>query len=239
MNEWWWWWWWWDGTPEAKQWDVLRNGWDGGSEGQSANLQVGQTGWPLLGAAARVCANTGGHVAIKRVCVPRLCDIVTRRHLSGNTQRLFWLEKIWKKLLMFLESNYIFNAKSILPLLKFSVCVWKGQHVRNSIKVGKPAESSVNLRLNVASVLVAPVKANINILETVRFLFIIRSRLVKMFPVVSGFSMWVWGTTDRKHHTCKLRWHSLVTPGCDGHDESEEKDGAHDGPDDDVGTGDT
>lgn len=42
-----------------------------------------------------------------------------------------------------------------------------------------------------------------------------------------------------KHHACRLQGHSLVTPGCSSHNEGEEEDGADDGPDDDVGTGDT
>lgn len=33
--------------------------------------------------------------------------------------------------------------------------------------------------------------------------------------------------------------HSLVTPGCGSQYEDEEEDGAHNGPDDDVGEGDT
>lgn len=37
----------------------------------------------------------------------------------------------------------------------------------------------------------------------------------------------------------KLQWHSLVTPGSHSQDEGEEEDGAHNGPDDDVGAGDT
>lgn len=78
--------WWWDSTPEGKQWAVLRNGWDGGSEGRGANLQVRQAGWPLLGAAARVCAYTRRHVAVKWICIPRFCDIVTWRHLPGSTE---------------------------------------------------------------------------------------------------------------------------------------------------------
>lgn len=78
----------WDGTPEAKQWDVLRNGWDGGSEGQGAYLQVRQTGWPLLGAAARVCADARRHVAVKRVCVPGFGDIITGGHLPGNNTQV-------------------------------------------------------------------------------------------------------------------------------------------------------
>lgn len=73
--------WGWDGAPEAKHWDVLSNGWDGGSEGQGANLQVRQTSWPLLGAAARVCADTWWHVTVKGVGVPRLGDIVAWGHL--------------------------------------------------------------------------------------------------------------------------------------------------------------
>lgn len=81
--------WWRNGTPEAKHWDVLRNGWEGGSEGQRANLQVGQTGWPLLGAAAGVGADARRHVTVKRVCVPRLGDIVTWGDLSVNTEE--WL----------------------------------------------------------------------------------------------------------------------------------------------------
>lgn len=36
--------------------------------------------------------------------------------------------------------------------------------MENSFKVGKPAESSVNLRLNITSLLVAPVKRIQNIL---------------------------------------------------------------------------
>lgn len=38
---------------------------------------------------------------------------------------------------------------------------------------------------------------------------------------------------------CGKCTHSLVTPGGDSQDEGEEEDGAHDGPDDDVGDGDT
>lgn len=47
------------------------------------------------------------------------------------------------------------------------------------------------------------------------------------------------GTTDMKHHTSRPGGHSLVTPGRDSQYEGEEEDGAYDGPDDDVGTGDT
>lgn len=42
-----------------------------------------------------------------------------------------------------------------------------------------------------------------------------------------------------KHHTSRPGGHSLVTPGRDSQYEGEEEDGAYDGPDDDVGTGDT
>lgn len=47
------------------------------------------------------------------------------------------------------------------------------------------------------------------------------------------------GPTDMSHHTCRPGGHSLVTPGGDSQYEGEEEDGAYDGPDDDVGTGDT
>lgn len=36
-----------------------------------------------------------------------------------------------------------------------------------------------------------------------------------------------------------MQGHSLVTPSCNGQYEGEEEDGAYDGPDDDVGAGDT
>lgn len=39
--------------------------------------------------------------------------------------------------------------------------------------------------------------------------------------------------------SCEKCWHSLVAPGCDSQNKDEEEDGAHDGPDDDVGDGDT
>lgn len=45
--------------------------------------------------------------------------------------------------------------------------------------------------------------------------------------------------SDLKHHACRLQGHSLVTQGCNSQYEGEEEDGAYDGPDDDVGSGDT
>lgn len=95
----------WHGTPEAKQWDVLRNGWDGWSEGQGANLQVGQAGWPLLRAAAGVCADTWRHVAVKWICVPRLCYIVAWRHLPTNKEQHFGV-----KLHTSLKHTHAFNV---------------------------------------------------------------------------------------------------------------------------------
>lgn len=95
----------WHGTPEAKQWDVLRNGWDGWSEGQGANLQVGQAGWPLLRAAAGVCADTWRHVAVKWICVPRLCYIVAWRHLPTNKEQHFGV-----KLHTSLKHTHVFNV---------------------------------------------------------------------------------------------------------------------------------
>ncbi len=42
-----------------------------------------------------------------------------------------------------------------------------------------------------------------------------------------------------KHHERSRQENSLVTPGSNSQYEGEEEDGAYDGPDDDVGTGDT
>lgn len=39
--------------------------------------------------------------------------------------------------------------------------------------------------------------------------------------------------------SCGKCRHSLVAPDCDSQNEGEEEDGAHDGPNDDVGDGDT
>ena len=55
-------------------------------EGRSADLQVRQTGRPLLGAAARVGADPGGPVAVG-VGVPRLLHIVPGRQLPGMGKR--------------------------------------------------------------------------------------------------------------------------------------------------------
>lgn len=64
-------------TPEAEQWDVLADGWDGG-----VDLQVRQVSRPLLGAAAWVGAHALRHVAVERVGIARLLYIITRWHLS-------------------------------------------------------------------------------------------------------------------------------------------------------------
>lgn len=39
--------------------------------------------------------------------------------------------------------------------------------MENSVKVSKPAESSVNFRLDIASLLIAPVKRSTNILSQI------------------------------------------------------------------------
>ena len=75
-----------DGGPEHKRRDALGDGADGVGEGRSANLQVRQTGGPLLGAAARVGADPRGPIAV-RVGVSGLLDVVPGRHLPGVGQR--------------------------------------------------------------------------------------------------------------------------------------------------------
>ena len=51
-------------------------------EGRGADLEVRQTGGPLLGATPRVGADPRGPVAV-RVGVPGLLDVVPGRHLPG------------------------------------------------------------------------------------------------------------------------------------------------------------
>lgn len=80
------------------------------------------------------------------------------------------------------------------------------------MKSSKPAESPVNLRFSISSLFVAPVKRT---------------------------DFWFQLILSQYHHSLGLCGHSLVAPGCDSQYESEEEDGASDGPDNDVGAGDT
>lgn len=80
------------------------------------------------------------------------------------------------------------------------------------MKSSKPAEFSVNLRLIVSSLFVAPVKR-------------------------TEFCFYLLLATS-EHHSLNLSLHSLVAPGSNCQYESQKYDGASDGPDYDVGAGD-